>query len=598
MSVSSHQIQASLKDYLRIIFQRRWFFFVPFLLVFTTAVIGSFFLPRYYESSVLVLVEEENIVNPLVPREERLVSQVQGATLAEKLKTLTEQILSYPQLIKLVRLLELDKDIKDPFSYEKLIRGIRKRTSVRMKAVDVFEISYEDRDPVMARQLVNTLSALFIQENLERKTESALMGVKFAEEQAEVYKERLEMAEKALYNFREQYALELPGKSNDMNAQFLINYQTSLTQVELGLKEAEEVLNKTSRQLSGQEAVIISEDLINLNPLVGRLTAELSQLETRLEAKKTENLDDEEIPELMSKIEEVREKLGLETKKIVDAETALTAPLFYERLEQLQKDALQTVRDLEARRQHFELLVNEYEDKIESLPEQERAFTELTRDVRVNQNIYEMLRMKVEEERLTSVELKEKGTRYEILEEGRLPLKHSKPQRFLTSMIAFIIGILSGFGCVFLVEFADHSFRGLEDAKQYFDLPILGSITSIISAAEIRRKRLLNIKITWFLIVCLIVLIIYAVFYSYMQAQGITDKILRQQIYREKTSIHGLMKKNLAAQSKNIEYDKSYDNHDEQAKDNIMSFLRDKNIYSKLVIKNLRGKNDKKVIIK
>ncbi len=530
MAISTNQIQASLKDYLRIIFHRKWFFLIPFLVVFTTATIGSSFLTRYYESSILILVEEEEIINPLVPYQERLILRPQKeGTLVEKLRTLTEQILSYPQLINLVNTLGLSKGIADPIAYEKLIIGIRKRTEVTMRAPDVFEISYEDKDPIMAQKIINTLIDLFIKESLQKKTDSALIGVKFAEEQAKIYKKQLEKAERTLYEFREKYALELPGEAVDMNTQFLINYQTSHTSIELSLKEAKEELSRINRQLSGHEPVIISQDLIALNPDVNRLTLELSNLQAELDTKMVEDPDDPDISLIIAKIEEVREKLRLESKKVIDADTALNAPLFYQRLEQKQKDARQEVDELEARRKRLGGLVDEYEAKIGSLPEQERVYAELTRDVRVNQNIYEMLRMKVEESRLTAVELKDKGTRYEILEEGRLPLRPSKPKRLLTSIVAFVIGILSGFGCVFLAEFADHSFRGVEDVKQYLDLPILGSISRIVSAQEIRRQRVRNARLTWIFIIFLIILIIFAAIYSNTQEEKIKEKLIRQQ---------------------------------------------------------------------
>ncbi len=529
MAISTDQIQASLKDYLRIIFHRKWFFLIPFLVVFTTATIGSSFLTRYYESSILILVEEEKIINPLIPYQERLILQPKEDTLVEKLRTLTEQILSYPQLINLVNTLGISKGITDQAAYEKLIMGIRKRTGVVMRASDVFQISYEDKDPVMAQKIVNTLINLFIKENLQKKTDSALIGVKFAEEQAKVYKKQLEKAERTLYEFREKQALQLPGMALDMNTQFLISYQTSHTSIELALKEAREELSRINRQLSGHEPVIISHDLIVLNPDVNRLTVELSNLQAELDTKMVEDPEDPEISLIIAKIEEVREKLRLESKKVIDADTALTAPLFYQRLEQRQKDARQKVDELEARRKRLQGLVDEYEAKIGSLPEQERVYAELTRDVRVNQNIYEMLKMKVEESRLTAVELKDKGTRYEILEEGRLPLKPSKPKRLLTSIVAFVIGILSGFGCVFLAEFADHSFRGVEDVKQYIDLPVLGSISRIVSAQEIRRQKVRNARLTWIFIIFLIILIIFAAIYSNTQEQKIKEKLIRQQ---------------------------------------------------------------------
>ncbi|MFH1855676.1 MAG: GNVR domain-containing protein [Candidatus Omnitrophota bacterium] len=592
MAVLPEQIQASLKDYVRIIFQRKWFFLVPFLVVFLTAAIGSFFLPRHYRSSVLIFVQEEDIINPLVPLQEKLMlyPQSKEVSLVEKLKTLTEQILSYPQLIKLVRILELDKGSNDPMVYESIINGIRSRTTVRVKAPDVFSVTYEDTDPIKARQLANALVALFIQESLQKKTESALIGVKFSEEQAKIYKTRLEDAEKELYEFKEKYALELPGQALDMNTQFLINYQTSVTSIELKLKESKTELEKINRQLRGQEPVIISEDLISLNPEVSRLNSELSIFQHDLDRRTTEDPNDPEIPWVMSKIEETRDRLRLESKKLIDADTALTAPLFYQRLEQKQKDALLGVRELEARRQSLQTLVDEYERKIETLPEQERLFSEFSRDVRVNQNIYEMLRMKVEEQQLTAVELKEKGVRYEVLEEARLPLKSSKPKKMLTAIVAFVIGALSGFGCVFLAEFADHSFRGVEDAKQYLDIPILASISKIVNAEELRGQRIRNVKLSWLFILFLTIMIIFAAFYSYIQEQKIMEKVIRQQV-NEETGMRGMLKNNFAIKDKTqFKVDKEFkDSTKLNMDDKWMPFLRNKNIYSKLIIESLRG---------
>lgn len=594
MAIPTGQIQASLKDYLRIIFQRKWFFFVPFFVVFTTAVVGGFFLPRYYQSAVLVLVEEEEVINPLIPLQGRSAYQQQELTLVEKFKTLSEQILSYPQIIKLITAFNLDDGSGSPLVYEKLIRRIRKRTAIRMKAPDVFSVSYEDRDPFKAKQLANALVAFFIQGNIERKTESALLGVKFAQEQAKIYKERLKAAEEELYKFREKYALELPGEAVDMNTQFLINYQSMLTAIELDLKEANEELDRINKQLSGREPVIISEDLIALNPDVNRLTGEFSRLQAEIDRRMADDPNDPKIPTLISQLEEVKERLRLESKKTIDAETALNAPLFYQRLEQRQEDARKKVEELEARRKQLSALVGEYEGKLETLPEQDKIYSELTRDVRVNQNIYEMLRMKVEEQQLTAVELKEKGMRYEVLEEARLATKPSRPRKLLTAVVAFVIGVLGGFGCVFLAEFADHSFNGVEDAKQHLDIPILGSISKIISEAEIRRGRIRNVKLAWFFVLFLSVLIIFAAMYSYVQEQKIMEKIIRQRVDENTSGIHNLMKHNFVqrgADAPHLKSSKLLTDSDTktQADEKWMPLLTNKNIYSKFIIEQLRG---------
>jgi len=536
MDITTEKIQASLRDYLQMIFHRKWFFILPFVIVFFTATIGSFFLPKYYRSSILILIEEEKPVNPLA-RELPYTWSGPPPTLAEQLKTFTEKILSYPHLIALVRTLGLDKQITDPMAYEKLIKGIRNRSEVKIKAPDVFQVSYEDKDPKMSRDIIDTMVKIFIEENISKKTDDATLAVKFGEEQAQIYKKNLEESEKALYEFRSKYPLQLPGKEVDLNVSLLINYQTSLTAIEMSLKEVENKIDLLKRQLAGYEPVIISADMIDLNPAVTRLNARLQDLQAALDTLMTTDPESPKILDIQIEMDDIREKLRLETEKLVDSETMNTAPLFYQRLEQKLKDAQRDANDLRTRKENLEKLVKEYEQKIESLSEQEKELARLTRDNRVNENIYEMLRMKVEENRLTAEEVKEKGTKYTILEKARLPLKPSKPQILLTAIVAFILGMLSGFGCVFLAEFADHSFRDVEDAKRFLKMPILGSISTIVDTNGLTQMRARQRRIAFSITIFFILFFIIALITSYIRQSKITEEIIKTTISEREGNI-------------------------------------------------------------
>jgi len=490
MAMTTQEIQGSLRDYLQIIFHRKWLFLMPFIIVFFTASIGSFFLPKYYKSSILVLVEEEKSVNPLATKEPTYVSVTgQPPTLAEQLKTLTEKILSYPHLLVLAKTLSLDKGITDQAAYEKLLLGIRNRSDVRMRSPDVFQISYEDKDPVASRDVVRTLIKIFIDENKSKKTEQAETAIKFAEEQAQLYKKKLEESEKALSEFRAQYPMQLPGAELDYNVSMLTTYQTSLTSIQMSIKEAQNKIDLTKRQLSGREPVIITSETIDLNPAVSRLNSRLQELQSKLDELMVKEPDSSDIASSQVEIEDVREQLRLETEKLVGSDTAQTAPLFYKRLEQKLKDAQKESDELKVRENNLQNLVKEYEKRIETLPEQERKLALLTRDTEVNENVYKMLVLKVEENKLAAAEVEEKGTKYTILDDARIPLKPSKPEILLIGIVAFVLGALSGFGCVFLAEFADHSFRGVEDAKAFLKFEILGGVAAIVDRSEISSRR-------------------------------------------------------------------------------------------------------------
>ncbi len=534
MPPTTTETQGSLRDYLQIIFHRRWFFVMPFVIVFFTASIGSFFLPKYYKSSVLVLVEEEKPVNPLAKETPYLSSTGQPPTLAEQLKTLAEKILSYPHLLVLVKTLGMDKGVADQASYEKLLMGIRSRSDVRMRSPDVFQISYEDKDPVISRDAVRTLIKIFIDENKSKKTEQAQEAVKFAEEQALIYKKKLEESEKTLFEFRAQYPMQLPGKELDYNVSMLTNYQTALTTIQMNIKEGQNKIDLAKRQLAGREAVIITSESIDLNPAVSRLNSKLQSLQSQQEELAKTKPDSPDIASSQVEMEDTREQLRLETEKLVGSDTSQTAPLFYKRLEQRLKDAQKETNELKAREKNLQDLVKEYEKRIETLPEQDRKLALLTRDNEVNENIYKMLILKVEENKLATAEAEEKGTKYTILDDARLPLKPSKPEILLIGVVAFVLGVLSGFGCVFMAEFADHSFRGIEDARIFLKFEILGGVAAIVDRNEVLARKARHRAIAVITVILYVVFFAVAATYSNMRQEEVKNKVI-EMANKEKT---------------------------------------------------------------
>jgi uncharacterized protein involved in exopolysaccharide biosynthesis len=495
--------------------------------------IGSFFLPRYYESIVIMLAEEENIVNPLSDESKLMRVQKEEESLPEQIKTITFKVLSYQNLFKLIGELGLDKEIKSQKQLEKTIKQIQKHTDVKILAPEVFQISYEDKDPWMSQKLINTLLKIFVEETARRKRERAEEGVGFAQAEAEEYRKKLAQVEQELYEYKEKYPLQLPGEQEDYNIKMLINYQTQLTQLEMAVREAEMDRQLLDDQIMGREPVIITTELLGLNPIVKSLNERLQELQLQLDYLNTEEPDSEDILNIQIEIENVSEKLRIETEKMVDGETAVNAPLFYQGLEQKLKDAKKDLDKLEKREKDVRSLVGEYENKIRNLNEQQLQYVKLIRDFEVNKKIYEMLRVKAEENKLTSQEVQKKGTRYEIIEKARLPLEPSKPQKLLISIVAFIIGSLSGFGCVFLVEFADHTFLGVEDLKKYTDLPVLGSISNIKSRKETDLKIAKRRKFIVVFVMLIFLLLMTGIINSCIQDEKMNEMIRKATLEKE-----------------------------------------------------------------
>jgi len=113
----------------------------------------------------------------------------------------------------------------------------------------------------------------------------------------------------------------------------------------------------------------------------------------------------------------------------------------------------------------------------------------MARDIRVNEQIYNMLLQRLETAKITQrLEASKQGTKYNIVDPPRMPLKPVKPKA-LMAIIGIFLGAAAGVGLIFMREFMDQSYLDIEDAKIGLSLPILGAISRITTHEEIELER-------------------------------------------------------------------------------------------------------------
>ena len=112
------------------------------------------------------------------------------------------------------------------------------------------------------------------------------------------------------------------------------------------------------------------------------------------------------------------------------------------------------------------------------------------RDVKVNEQIYNMLLQRLETAKITQrLQSSKEGTRYEIIDPPRIPLKPFKPNRGLVALFGLFMGTVAGFGLVLGSEFFDKSFIDVEEAKEYLGVALFGAISKISTPESIRREK-------------------------------------------------------------------------------------------------------------
>ena len=116
----------NVREYWNMFLRRKMFFLIPLIIISIGFSVTSNFLPKMYQAQAVILVEEKNVVNPL------LTNLAVSTTVGQRLNALREEILAWPRLFQLVETLGLNKDAKNPLALEALISNIRKNLYLKM----------------------------------------------------------------------------------------------------------------------------------------------------------------------------------------------------------------------------------------------------------------------------------------------------------------------------------------------------------------------------------------------------------------------------------------------------------------------------------
>src|SRR5437870_7964146 len=117
---------ASPMNYLKIFFRRKELFIVPLYVGLILGICAGILLPKKYQSSTIILVEEGKTDNPLFN------NLAVSTNVTQRMTTIQESMLGWNSLLKLVKRLNMDKDVKTPRDLEKLILDIRKNITIRL----------------------------------------------------------------------------------------------------------------------------------------------------------------------------------------------------------------------------------------------------------------------------------------------------------------------------------------------------------------------------------------------------------------------------------------------------------------------------------
>jgi len=178
-----------LHGYLRMFFRRKWRLIIPAFIGLILGVCFSVMLPKIYRSSTTILVQEGKSDNPLFS------NIAIASTMTQRSQEIRETILGWDSLVKLIKRLKLDQNVKTPLEFEKLVLKLRKDIVIDLRGANIIDLSYASDDPLKARDVVQNVTDIFIERNVSIQNKETSEAIKFIEEQLHVYLGKIKSAE-------------------------------------------------------------------------------------------------------------------------------------------------------------------------------------------------------------------------------------------------------------------------------------------------------------------------------------------------------------------------------------------------------------------
>jgi uncharacterized protein involved in exopolysaccharide biosynthesis len=182
-------INQSIRGYLRIFFKRKWMIIIPTFFGIILGICAALLLPKAYKSSTTILVQEGKTDNPLFN------NLAVSSTITERSQAIHETILGWDSLSKLVKRLKLDQKVKSDLDYEKIIKGLRKNIDISLREGNIIDLSYVSNDPNRSQAVVQTVTDIYINRNINFQNKETSDAIKFIEEQLHVYQGKIKSAE-------------------------------------------------------------------------------------------------------------------------------------------------------------------------------------------------------------------------------------------------------------------------------------------------------------------------------------------------------------------------------------------------------------------
>jgi capsular exopolysaccharide synthesis family protein len=504
--------EVNVRDYLMVIYKRKWLILTLVLIITSLATIQMYRLPSIYEAQSVIQIEprrdsilksgKEIVINtgnqkdpaywqtqlkllesPALARQVILSLNLQnnqqffGSQSQAGVFTSLRRIIAppkpaagdQPEKESGIQVISSEDVTGDQLSSEMLAKlepyedAIKGGLTVEpVPQTNLVNIHFVHTDPALAQQIANTLADVFAYNNLDRSTQTtkeaqALLAQKLSELEMKIKKEEQDRLAFIISH-------DLPTSSDpgsDLTAAQLNQYSRDLLSAENDRKDAE---SRLQAAVNATDPTTVPE--VAADKRIQSLRDKLDQLQQKYAELKEDYTDDwPAVKKVNAQIQGVKEALAQAPKEIVGS----------------------LKMKYEAAKSREEKLRASYQGKYNESTAQSVSgiqLSSLNSELETDKQYYQTLLAKQRELENTSGDARVNNVT--VTQRARVPHGPIGPPRVRNVLIAFLLSFGVGIGLAFLLDYLDDTLKSVDDVDRYIHLPAL----ALIPANKPERMKL------------------------------------------------------------------------------------------------------------
>jgi capsular exopolysaccharide synthesis family protein len=454
-----------LRDYLRVLYRRRWPALAVFVVILAAAIIRTLLVPPVYRATTRILIEKTQAQNLGAN------SSMYNYWDPDFYSTQVQIIRSAATAERAARALGADEEFvarfrgtvaggkergRDPGALAGPLAALIRQgiDATPEKDSKIVTITYASAEPALAARIVNGVVKAYVDQLFEMKMSYSRYAVEWMTNQAREEGARLEKSERELQSFMKAKDILSMESRAGVSPERLSELGLELTRAETRRRELESVYERLAA---------LTEDPAGAETISAVVKDEGFMAVKALQLKAEQNLI------------ELARKYGAKHPTMVLARQEVET-LEKRRLAEIRRIVLSAKNELElaaAREEDLRKRLSSGRGDAVAANEKLVRYEELKRAVDTNRQFYETLMSRAKEESLNQ---QLQGVQVYTLEPAVVPTVPDGPRAARTLLLGVVLGLLGGVGMALFVDYLDNTVRSAEDLELKSGLPVLGVI--------------------------------------------------------------------------------------------------------------------------